>query len=97
MTDYRFHWWHPRVQTDVAPSVALEAQTTLHGAALALLQFVAQGCDMGAAGAHIDVTDSDGAKHTILVDELFDWLKRPEQADFVERQGLATLLQQGQV
>lgn len=97
MTEYRFHWLVRGGHPNLTPSVVLEAPTTLQGAALALLRFLDQGCDIGAPGAHIDATDADGAKHTILVEELFDWLKRPEQTTFVERAGLASLLQQGQV
>jgi hypothetical protein len=97
MTEYRFHWLVQGSRANLTPSVVLEAPTTFHGAALALLRFLDQGCDMGAPGAHIDVSDSDGAKHTILVEELFDWLKRPEQTGFVQREGLAVVLQQGQV
>ena len=97
MTEYRFHWLVRGRQANLTPSIVVEAPTTLHGAALALLRFLDQGCDLDAPGAHIDATESDQAKHTILVEELFDWLRRPEQADVVEREGLATLLQQGQV
>jgi len=48
---------------------------------------------MGAPGAHVDVTDADGAKHTVLVEEVRDWMKHPEQTAFIERQGLANLFQ----
>jgi hypothetical protein len=97
MTEYRFHWLVRGSQANLTPSIVLDAPTRLHGAALALGRFLDQGCDMGAPGAHIDATESDQTKHTILVEELFEWLRRPEQADFVERERLATLLQQGQV
>lgn len=98
MTEYRFHWLVQGGHANLTSSVVVEAPTTLHGATLALLRFLDQGCDMGAPGAHIDVTESGGAKHTILVEELFDWLKRPEQTALVEREGLASLiLHEGQV
>jgi hypothetical protein len=93
MTEYQFHWWRSGTQATSMPSITLDAPSKLHGAALALGQFKQLGCDMGAPGAHVDVTDPDGARHTVLVEEVLDWIKLPEQTPFVERQGLATLLQ----
>jgi hypothetical protein len=78
----------------LAPSIALEAQSLRHGAAVALQRFVELGCDINAAGAHIDMTDSDGVKHTVLVEEVLEWLMDEEQASFVQRQRLSSLLQQ---
>jgi hypothetical protein len=92
MTDYQFHWWQAGTKAKLTPpSLTLEAQSKLHGAALALRHFKELGCDISAPGAHLDVTDADGAKHTVLVEEVLDWVKDPEQAAFVEQ--LATLLQ----
>src|SRR5436190_13406411 len=96
MTEYRFHSWQPGIEARLAPPVALDAQSRLHGAALALRGFVELGCDIGAAGAHVDATDADGAKHTLLVEEVLDWLKDREQTAFVQREGLVPLLQQGE-
>jgi hypothetical protein len=96
MTEYRFHWWPRGSTAKLTPSIALEAQSTRHGAALALQRFVELGCDISAAGAHVDVTDPDGVKHTLLVEEVLDWLKGHEQAAFVQSQRLAPLLQQRQ-
>ena len=90
MNDYRFHWW-PSSSTTM-PHVAIAAASTRHGAALALRHFVAFGCDLGAPGAHVDITDANGHTHTLLVDEVLDWLREPEQAAFVEQERLAALL-----
>jgi hypothetical protein len=92
MTDDRFHWW-PRSLT--IPHAARAAPSAHHGAALALRQFAALGCDLGAPGAHLDFTDADGNTHTLLVDEVLAWLKEPHQAGFVERQHLASLVSRG--
>jgi hypothetical protein len=51
-----------------------------------------QGCDISAPGAHVDITDPAGVKHTVLVEEVLDWLEAPEQTTFVQRERLATLL-----
>ena len=93
MTEYRFHWWPSKTKSVTTPSVTLEAESTLHGAALALRHFMQIGCDITAPIAHIDLTDSDGRKHTLLVEEVLDWLKDPKQTAFVQREHLATLLQ----
>ena len=90
MTDYRFHWWPSSAST--TPHVALAAESTHHGAALALQRFVAFGCDLSAPGAHVDITDANGDKQTLLVEEVIDWLKQPEQVTFIERERLAPLL-----
>lgn len=92
MTDYRFHWWPP---PRTIPHVACAAQSAHHGAALALQRFMALGCDLGAPGAHVDFTDAGGNTHTLLVDEVLDWLKEPQQAGFVEREHLAPLVTSG--
>jgi hypothetical protein len=97
MTDYRFHWWPTKASSNLTPSIALEAQSPRHGAALALQRFVDLGCDITAAGAHVDVTESDGVTHTVLVEEVLDWLKQDQQAAFVQRHRLASLLQQSQL
>ena len=90
MTEYRFHWWPTRPAG--TPSVTLEAQSKLQGAALALQRFVQLGCHVDAPLAHLDVTDADGAKHTVLVEEVLDWLQAPEQATFVRRERLGALI-----
>ena len=97
MTEYQCHWWPSGAQPKLTQAVALEAQSRLHGAALALRQFSDAGCDISAPAAHIDMTDSDGTKHMVLVDEVLDWLKEPRQAAFVQQEHLATLFREGQV
>ena len=92
MTEYRFHWSAPEASRPVTPSVTLQAESHLHGAALALRQFVALGCDITAPLAHVDITESNGVKQTLLVEEVLDWLNEPKQAEFVHREGLAVLL-----
>jgi len=97
MNEYRFHWWPSGPHAKQTSSVVLEAQSTLHGAAIALQRFVELGCDITAAGAHVDVTEASGVKHTLLVEEVLGWLEDPEQTTFVQREHLAPLLQQRQV
>jgi hypothetical protein len=93
MTEYRFHGLPAKKQrTPPIPSVSLSAESHLHGAAVALKHFVELGCDITAPLAHIDLSEADGAKHTLLVEEVIDWLHDPKQAAFVAREGLAPLL-----
>ena len=76
----------------MTPSVTVEAQSHLHGAALALRQFVELGCDITAPLAHVDITESNGVKQTLLVEEVLDWLNEPQQTEFIHRESLAVLL-----
>ena len=92
MTDYQFHWWPSSTQRMPTPSVRLEAESHLHGAALALRHFMQLGCDLTAPLAHVDATEPDGVKHTLLVEEVLDWLNDPKQTAFVDREGLTPLL-----
>jgi hypothetical protein len=91
MTEYRFHW-SPRTGRTLTPSVSLPAESHLHGAALALRHFRQLGCDIAAPLAHVDVSEPDGAKQTLLVDEVLDWLSDPKQVDFLRREDLTALL-----
>jgi len=91
MAEYLFHWW-PGTTRTMPPSVNLHAESHLHGAALALRQFMDLGCDIAAPLAHVDVTESNGVKQTLLVDEVLDWLHEPQQGEFIHREGLAVLL-----
>ena len=93
MTEYKFHRWQSGAQTAPAPSISLQAESHRHGAALALRHFVQLGCDIATPLAHVDITDSDGAKQTLLVEEILDWLSDPRQSDFVQRENLAALRQ----
>jgi hypothetical protein len=92
MTEYQFHWWPSASKGAAIPSVRLEAESHLHGAALALRHFMQVGCDVKAPLAHIDMTESDGVKETLLVEEVLEWLNEPKQADFIRRESLAGLL-----
>jgi hypothetical protein len=92
MMDYRFHWWPP---SRTIPHVACAAQSAHHGAALALKRFMAMGNNLRAPGAHVDFTDAGGNTHTLLVDEVLDWLKEPQQTGFVEREYLEPLVNSG--
>ena len=92
MTEYHFHGGPSGAQRTITPSVRLDAESKLHGAALALRHFVQLGCDITAPLAHIDMTEPDGVKHMVLVEEVLDWLSDPNQAAFIEREGLAVLL-----
>ena len=92
MTEYQFHWWPSGPQRTRIPSVRLQADSPLHGAALALLHFMELGCDITAPLAHVDVTEPDGVKQTLLVEEVLDWLNDPKQTSLVHREGLAALL-----
>lgn len=97
MTEYRFHSLPSGTKGKLTPSVTLEAESRHHGAALALRHFVDLGCDINASGAHVDMTDAGGGKHTVLVEEVLDWLKESEQTAFVQSERLATLFQEPQV
>jgi hypothetical protein len=92
MTEYHFHWWPSGTTKALNPSVRLQAESHLHGAALALRHFMQVGCDIKAPLAHVDMTEPDGVKQTLLVEEVLDWLNDPHQADFMHREGLAILL-----
>jgi hypothetical protein len=92
MTTYQFHWWPSRNLGAQVPTVRLTADSQLHGAALALRHFMQLGCDMNAPLAHVDITEPDGAKQTLLVEEVLHWLHHPKQTAFVKREGLETLL-----
>jgi hypothetical protein len=94
MTEYQCHWWPSGAQPKLTQGVSLEAQSRRHGAALALRHFIDAGCDISAPAAHIDMTDSDGTKHLVLVDEVVDWLEEPGQAAFVQQEHLATFLRE---
>ena len=92
MTEYQFHGRPSGTKPAPIPSVRLQAESHLHGAALALRHFVQLGCDITAPLAHVDMTEPDGGKQTLLVEEVLDWLSDPKQTDFIHREGLAVLL-----
>jgi hypothetical protein len=92
MTEYQFHWWPTGTTQTTAQSVRLQAESHLHGAALALQHFMQLGCDIAAPLAHIDMTEPDGGKQTLLVEEVLEWLSEPKQREFIQREGLAVLL-----
>jgi hypothetical protein len=92
MTEYRFHWWPSGATRAVTPSITLQAESHLHGAALALRQFAELGCDITAPLAHVDIAESNGVKQMLLVEEVLDWLNAPTQVEFIHREGLAVLL-----
>jgi hypothetical protein len=91
MTEYLFHWWPSGTTRPMPPIIKLQADSHLHGAALALRQFMELGCDITAPLAHVDITESNGVKQTLLVDEVLDWLHEPQQGDFIRREGLSAL------
>ena len=91
MTEYQFHWL-PNKQAP-SPTVRLEAESHLHGAALALRHFRQIGCDITAPLAHVDMTEPEGVKQTLLVEEVVEWLNDPLQSDFVRREDLVSLTQ----
>jgi hypothetical protein len=92
MTDYQFHWWPPGSERARTERVSRQAESHLHGAALALRDFVRLGCNIATPLAHLDIIEPGGATQTVLVEEVLDWLNRPAHADFVEREGLKALL-----
>jgi hypothetical protein len=92
MTEYQFHGLPSGTTRALAPRVSLEAESHLHGAALALRHFRQLGCDVAAPLAHIDMTEADGVKQTLLVEEVLEWLHDPKHSDFIDREGLAVLL-----
>jgi hypothetical protein len=91
MTEYLFHW-RPGTPRTMPSSIKLQAESHLHGAALALRQFMDLGCDITAPLAHVDINESNGVTQTLLVDEVLVWLREPQQGEFVQREGLAVLL-----
>ena len=93
MTEYQFHWRPSQATRASIPSVRLDAESRLHGAALALRQFAELGCDLTTPLAHLDLTDADGGKHTLLVEEVIDWLNHPDQTVFIRRERLGALLE----
>jgi hypothetical protein len=95
MTRYQFHWLPTATTRATIPTVTLHAESHLHGAALALRHFMELGCDIGAPLAHVDMTEPDGARQTVLVEEVIEWLNQPHQTDFMQREGLAVLLHKG--
>ena len=92
MAEYHFHSRPGNAHDAPAPHVTVAAPSHLHGAALALRQFVELGCDISMPLAHVDMTEPDGAKQTLLVEEVLDWLHESPQKDFVDRQGLWALV-----
>jgi hypothetical protein len=56
MTEYQFQWWPSGTKPALTPSVRLQAESQLHGAALALRHFKQVGCDISAPLAHIPTT-----------------------------------------
>ena len=92
MTEYLFHWMPAGTERLLVPDVRLTADSRLHGAALALRHFKEVGCDLSTSLAHLDITEPDGASHTLLVEEVVDWLSHPKQAAFVRSEGLDGLV-----
>ena len=92
MTEYQFHWWPAGTAHARTHSVTLQAESHLHGAALALHQFAQLGCDITSPLAHVDVSEPEGSTQTLLVEEVLAWLSDPAQTDFIRREGLAALL-----
>jgi len=93
MTEYHFHSRPSASSPAVKASINLDAESRFHGAAIALREFLQLGCDIAAPLAHVDLTEPGGDTHTLLVEEVLDWLKNPSQSVFVQREGLAVLLQ----
>ena len=91
MTEFQCHWSPSGNELARIPSVRLEAESQLQGAALALRHFAELGCDLNAPLAHVDLTEPGGFKHSLLVEEVFDWLNDPRQSDFSHREGLSGL------
>lgn len=92
MTEYRFHWRPSGATPAVTPTAKIEAESHLHGAALALRKFIELGCDLAAPLAHLDITEPTGVTQTLLVEEVLDWLHQPQRAEFIHREGLSVLL-----
>ena len=42
-------------------------------------------------GAHIDIEEMNGPTHTIMMSEVVEWLRQPEQTEFVKEQNLGYL------
>ena len=92
MTEYQFHWWPSGERRSRSRIVTLEAESPLHGASLALRHFRQLGCDIAMPLAHVDTRDAAGVKHTLMVEEILEWLSEPQQQDFITRAGLSELV-----
>jgi len=92
MTEYLFHWLPAGTDRVLVPDVQLTADSRLHGAALALRHFKEVGCDLSTPLAHVDIVESNGGNHILLVEEVLNWLSDPKQAAFVRCEGLDVLL-----
>ena len=97
MTEYQFHWWPSGGKPALTPGVSLDAESHLHGAALALRHFQQLGCDIAAPLAHVDLAEPGGARQTLLVEEVLDWLHDAKQTDFIRREALAGVLREGEI
>jgi len=91
MTEYQLHWWPPGAERAQTQRVELQAESHFHGAALALRHFMQLGCVVTTPLAHLDVTEPDDTKQTLLIEEVLDWLTDPKQAGFRDREGLDVL------
>ena len=74
------------------PTVTIAALSDVRGAAVALREFVKLGHDITAPFAHVDIVGSDGVEHTMLVEEVLDWLNDPKHASYVHHECLDALL-----
>jgi hypothetical protein len=90
VTAFRLHLWS-RAPGNRIPTATVDAQSNLHGAALALREFTQLGHDITVPGAHIDIEETNGPTHTMMMSEVLDWLRQPEQTEFVEEQNLGYL------
>jgi hypothetical protein len=63
------------------------AESQLHGAALALRHFKQAGIDINAPLAHVDMTESTGVTHAMLVEEVIDWTSARLTASAISTQG----------
>jgi hypothetical protein len=91
MTEYVFHRPPASLERWVVPDSRLTVDSRLYGAALALRHFKELGCDLSTPLAHVDITEPDGTSHTLLVEEVLEWLSDPKQAALVRREGLDVL------
>jgi hypothetical protein len=90
IAEFRLHLWS-RVPGKRVPTATFDAKSSLHGAALALREFTQLGHDITAPGAHIDIEEINGPTHTIMMSEVLEWLRQPEQTEFVKEQNLGYL------
>jgi hypothetical protein len=91
MTEIKIHLW-ANLPGGMIPTAMFDTESEMEAAALALNEFKSLGYDFSREGAHVDIELSDGTMNTMLVSDVLAWLAKPEQASFVDKEELESLL-----